>query len=246
VTKTDPGLRARVERLLRGEIRSEDFVRLFLYARDRCDGREAVQEIGDFVAHHSERTKGIITRETRDWFLTARFFRSAMQGLIDETRLPSNFANFLGASLRRISEVVLKQNTGLSRRGAQKLVQKLSEKLAANNDGTLVFAEPLSQEERKLLRCVTSYLTVRPAFTGDRQIGDGSSSKLKLGNSAGPVQILATIPFEEAMGEYHLASAIFLSDLKASEFFSSRVRSSPEPWDFDVELTAEGVLDRLG
>jgi hypothetical protein len=285
----DPGLRARVERLLRGEIRSEDFVRLFLFARDRCDGREAVQEIGDFVAHHSERTKGIITRETRDWFLTARFFRSAMQGEIDEMRLPSNFAKFLGASLRRISEVVLRQNTGLSRRGAQKLVQKLPEKLAANNDGTLVFAKPLSQEERKLLRCMTSYLTVRPAFTGDRlfadfsatlkshallqrgemskferlkpsvilfaatvthnctiQIGDGSSSKLKLGNGAGPVQILATVPFKEAMGEYHLASAIFLSDLKASEFFTSKLRSSPEPWDFDVELTSKGVLDRLG
>src|SRR5579862_4110756 len=104
----DPGLRARVERLLRGDIRSEDLVRLFLYARDRCDGREPVQEIGDFVAHHDERTKGIVTRETRDWFLTARFFRSAMQGAIDAKQLPSNFTNFLDASLRRISEGVLR------------------------------------------------------------------------------------------------------------------------------------------
>jgi hypothetical protein len=285
----DPGLRARVERLLRGDIRSEDLVRLFLYARDRCDGREPVQEIGDFVAHHDERTKGIVTRETRDWFLTARFFRSAMQGAIDAKQLPSNFTNFLDASLRRISEGVLRQNTGLSRRNAQKVVKKISEKLGANRDGTLLLAKPPSKAELELLRCLTTYLTVRPAFTGERlfsdfsatlkshallqrgevmqferlkpsvvlfaatvmhnctiQIGDGSSSKLKLANSAGAVQILATVPFKEAMGEYHLASAIFLSDLKASEFFTSKLSSSAEPWDFDVELTPEGLLDRLG
>lgn len=41
----DAGLRARVERLLRGDLRIDDLTRLFLYVRDRCDGREPVREI---------------------------------------------------------------------------------------------------------------------------------------------------------------------------------------------------------
>jgi hypothetical protein len=46
----DPGMRARVERLVQGDVRVDDLTRLFLFARDRCDGRECVREIGDFVA----------------------------------------------------------------------------------------------------------------------------------------------------------------------------------------------------
>lgn len=44
---------ARVRRLLDGGLRLDDLTNLFLYARDRCNGRESVQEIGDFVAHHN-------------------------------------------------------------------------------------------------------------------------------------------------------------------------------------------------
>jgi hypothetical protein len=70
------GLRVRVERLLRGNFRAEDLNRLFLYARDRCQGRESVQEIGDFVAHHDERSKGVVTRRTRDFFFALALERS--------------------------------------------------------------------------------------------------------------------------------------------------------------------------
>jgi hypothetical protein len=42
----DAGIRARVVRFLNGDFVPEDLARIFLFARDRCDGREPVQEIG--------------------------------------------------------------------------------------------------------------------------------------------------------------------------------------------------------
>jgi hypothetical protein len=65
---SDAGMRARVVRLLEGRSTADDLTRLFLFARDSCDGREAIQEIGDFVAHAGERNKGLLTRAARDWF----------------------------------------------------------------------------------------------------------------------------------------------------------------------------------
>lgn len=77
--------------------------RLFLFARDRCDGREAVQEIGDFVAHHSERTKGIVTRSTKEWFTTARFaIETSGRVLDDPQKLPSVTPEYLRANVQRL------------------------------------------------------------------------------------------------------------------------------------------------
>jgi hypothetical protein len=75
----DPKSRARVQRLLSGTFRPDDLTGLFLYARDHCDGRESVAEIGHFVAHHNERDRGIVTRSTRDWFAMARFHMPRFQ-----------------------------------------------------------------------------------------------------------------------------------------------------------------------
>src|SRR5258705_11504652 len=90
----DQKSRARVQRLLTGTFRPDDLTGLFLYARDHCDGREPVAEIGHFVAHHNERDKGIVTRATRDWFTTMRFHMSRFQRPdgsldLDPQRMPS-------------------------------------------------------------------------------------------------------------------------------------------------------------
>jgi hypothetical protein len=70
---SDARLRVRVERLLRGDLRTDDLSTLFLALRDRSNCAEVVSEIGDFVAHQDERTKGITTRSVRDFFTTLKF-----------------------------------------------------------------------------------------------------------------------------------------------------------------------------
>ena len=177
----DAGLRARVERLLRGDFHADDLTRLFLYARDRCDGRESVQEVGDFVAHHDERTKGLITRTTRDWYVTAEFAALAMdydrqQRAFDLKTLPADLPNFLRASFRRgigsDYNKSLKEKTGLKRAAAERLLSSVISNFATNPDGTLAITEAHKKEEIDLIIFLWSRLVVRPAFNGEQLFGD--------------------------------------------------------------------------
>ena len=111
---SDAIARARVERLLRGDVRNDDLTRLFLFARDRCDGRECIQKIGDFVAHHDERTKGIVSRTVADWSVIVRFRGWVPNNQLDLQRLPSIFAEYLMATARRLDHKTIRANTGSS------------------------------------------------------------------------------------------------------------------------------------
>jgi hypothetical protein len=169
----DHGLRARVERLLRGDFRSDDLTRLFLYARGQCDGRESIQEIGDFVAHHSERTKGIVTLTVRDWFATVRFKGGRAIGeTIDGHKLPSIFPAFLWASQRRLSHQTIKKNTGLSKAEADKLVPIVINKLIRLHDGNFYVTPGHTKKEIELINCLVNYIVAKPAFNSDRLYDD--------------------------------------------------------------------------
>jgi hypothetical protein len=168
----DPGMRARVKRLLGGDFRSDDLTRLFLFARDRCDGRESVQEIGDFVAHHDERSKGLITRTTRDWYITAWYYFLNMQRPLDRSRLPANYPEFLQASLRRTEIQILKTKAGVSRADARKLLTSAIHKLVSNGDGTFAMSPLHTKKEVSLLECLGANLSARPAFDGNRLFED--------------------------------------------------------------------------
>src|SRR5450759_1802598 len=111
----ETGLRIRVERLLRDDFRVEDLTTLFLALRDRCEGREAIREIGDFVAHRDERTKGITTTAVRDFFTSSRFvveYNLAKKSL-SMADLPANFMDILYATFRRLDNKILKSQTHL-------------------------------------------------------------------------------------------------------------------------------------
>ncbi|SDC39050.1 hypothetical protein SAMN05216337_1002351 [Bradyrhizobium brasilense] len=168
---TDPAMRARVVRLIGGDIRADDLSRLFLYARDRCDGREAVQEVGDFVAHHSERTKGILTRSAREWFATARFAVEASGGPPDPTRLHSITPEFLRANVQRI-DLKLLRKTGLTRAAAIKATAAVVAKLIRNEDGTYAVPVSLPQDDINLLDLLLGSWSAKPAFTGARLTED--------------------------------------------------------------------------
>jgi len=170
----DARSRARVERMIAGDFRPDDLTHLFLYARDRCDGRESVQEIGDFAAHHAERTKGIITRSTRDWFAIAHFavWQFANPNL-DIRRLPAFFLNFLWATFRRIDLKTLRAESGLSHEKATKLLKSAIRKFSQdNNTGSYSLTDVLTQCEHSLLNLLVTRIIVKGAFTGDRLCDD--------------------------------------------------------------------------
>ena len=172
----DAASRARVQRLLSGDVRVDDLRMLFLYARDRCDGRECIQEIGGFVAHHEERTKGLITREVRDWFVTTWFQTSRYgQPPLDNARLPANFPEVLQASFRRTPRTHLRDRAGLRYADAHRLLPSLIGKFAKNNDGTLALTAAHTKVEYELINALMN-ITARPAFDDDDLFSDFCST----------------------------------------------------------------------
>jgi hypothetical protein len=168
----DPKSRARVERLLRGDIRTDDITNLFLYARDRCDGRESVQEVGDFVAHHSERTKGIVTRTTRDWSAICRFvsgrFGPGGPFPLDASNLPDITPHFLQASLRRLTHAIIMAQFGMSKAEVARTLPHLLKKLHPNKTGGGLELLGVTHKELEVFRCLTSFLSVQGAFDGEQ------------------------------------------------------------------------------
>ena len=135
----DPKSRARVERLLRGDFRPDDLTGLFLYARDHCDGREPVAEIGDFVAHHDERDKGIVTRSTREWFAVARYHVSRVgpHGKpLDGQKMPPATRDYFKIAVNRLGAKHIREKTGMRRGDAYKLMNDVAERLTQSADGT--------------------------------------------------------------------------------------------------------------
>jgi hypothetical protein len=165
-------LRSRVERLLKGDFRPDDLTRLFLYARDRCDGRESVQEVGDFVAHRDQRSKGIITRTARDFYTILRFKIPNLGQAIDGANLPSDFPEFLTAVLRSLDAKLIKRDTGLSLASARKLLPVIVGKIIHKPDGTIALPPTLSSREVALVTCLSQFIVAKPAFDGDRLFED--------------------------------------------------------------------------
>lgn len=172
----DAKSRARVVRLLSGDFRPDDLTGLFLFARDHCDGREAVAEIGHFVAHHHERDRGTITRSTREWFAVARYhmprFGPGGRDHLKADRLPSAARDYFDIAVNRIEAKIIKRQTGLRRAAAYDLMRGIIPRMSQNSDGTWRLPSDLSAIEVKLINCVSSIIAVTPAFEEIRLIED--------------------------------------------------------------------------
>lgn len=167
----DSAHRARIERLLRGDLRADDLTRLFLFARDRCDGRESVQEVGDFVAHHDERTKGLVTRTARDW-------EAIIQGIlptvepkkVDYTRLPPRFREGMRAAIARLDAKQLR-GCGLNKKEANDLLPGFLKRFITNPDRSISVPILIAAKEQRLLRAAF-LVNIHPAFDDHRLFDD--------------------------------------------------------------------------
>jgi hypothetical protein len=171
--------RARVERLLRGEFCSDDLTNLFLYARNRCDGRESVAEIGHFVAHPDERDRGIVTRATQEWFITARYhfskYNLPLNSPKNVLKLPPVAQDFFRIAVSRIDPKSFRKitdKTGWPRQEADRFMSKLAGRLTRNPDGTWALPKKLADKELLLYTWLTRVIVSKPAFEADRLCDD--------------------------------------------------------------------------
>lgn len=173
---SDAKSRIWVERLLRGDFRPSDLTGLFLYARDHCDGRESVSEIGHFVAHYHEPDRGIITRSTRDWVTTARFYSSRFrpEGMVpvDWSALPPSTSDYFNRALLRVAPGLIKKGTGLPRSAAHQVLEGVRGRLTKNADGTWALPPDLTKLEASVVECACSHMVVKSAFSPDRLVDE--------------------------------------------------------------------------
>jgi hypothetical protein len=173
----DAKSRLKVQRLLGSDFRSGDLSDLFLFARDHCDGRQTVVDIGDFVAHHSERDRGIITNSTRDFFTVVRYHMSTFMpnGLrrpFDGARMPPATKNYFKIAANRIEAKTIREKTRLHRKEAHERLNNIANLLTKNDDETWILPRDLTGIDMKLLECISSYLVLKPAFDSERLIED--------------------------------------------------------------------------
>lgn len=172
----DAKSRAKVQRLLSDDFRPGDLSDLFIFARDHCDGRQTVTDIGDFVAHHNERDRGIITNSTREWFATVRYHMSVFSGgqpvPLDRAKMPTATKQYFKVAANRLDAKLIRDKTGLRRAIAYERLGKIADRLIENGDGTWALPNDLTNAEAKLIECVSSVLVVKPAFLADRLIED--------------------------------------------------------------------------
>ena len=133
-------------------------------------GANPSRKIGDFVAHHDERDKGIVTRSTREWFAVARYHvsRFGPHGKpLDGQKMPPATRDYFKIAVNRIGAKHIREKTGMRRGDAYKLMNDVAERLTQSADGTWMLPNNLTQQEVTLINCVSSVMVVKPAFEAD-------------------------------------------------------------------------------
>ncbi|MEX0964750.1 MAG: hypothetical protein WDZ52_11990, partial [Pseudohongiellaceae bacterium] len=254
--------------------------------------QESVQEIGDFIAHRDERSKGLITRTTRDWFAIIRFTHPWDRPLLlDSQAIPPLFTYYLRATLHRLSATLLKEKTGFTHATADRILRRISKKLGKNPDGTLRIVSSFAKDEDYLIGCLCSGIIVKGAFTEDRlytdfvatlksngllaktemhdfgrcratislfaasvmhncdiYLDDSSITKLRVTPDSikdNVIGVIASVPFSARGGVAFVSSAIFDTELYAQDYCTPELLSIARPWDFDLEVTSNGILSPI-
>ncbi len=228
----DPKSRAKIERLLRGDFRPGDLTDLFLFARDHCDGREPVAEIGHFVAHHQEREKGIITRSTREWFAVARYHLSRFGPggpyQFDGEKMPSATRDYFKIAVNRIEAKIILEKTGLRRAAAHQIMIKLADRLGQNQDGTWSLPNDLTKNELSLVQCLSSNIVVKPAFEDDRLFDDFAAT-LKSNGLISKEELHTNKDDLKTLVQLYAVSAMHNCLVQIGDGTTTQLKARPEP-----------------
>ncbi len=181
-------LRARARRLMEARAKAEDLDRLFLDQRESSHGRESFREIGDFLAHRDQRSKGPVTQRVRDVFTSFRVWSLGLRGIrptLDDLRT----AGLANLSLSTDEEI--RSGSGLRRDAAKQKFDKALRKLTAGDSP--------SQSDMALVDYLANRFVWKPAFTDEVLYEDfvqvclrnGVVESTDLGNLAGTKNFLA-------------------------------------------------------
>lgn len=128
--------RRRVERLLAGERRTDDLTRLFLDLRARVGPDSCVREVGDFLAHRSERDRGVTMNAAQDFHTGARGWLAAIRAGSPNAITLEQFAEVARANLRRATPEQILRGCRLSRTEAKASLERAIKRLGSGGHVT--------------------------------------------------------------------------------------------------------------
>jgi hypothetical protein len=148
--------RQRVQRILAGHGRSEDFGSLFVELRAKTYGSKRFREIGDFVGHRDVRNRGLIVDVVRD-------FASSMELFIEMSgnKPPSLEVACAGAkaNLRLSTDEQIASTCAMSKASAEQAIDRATVML---KQGLLP-----SERDKFVFNSYTARIVWHPAFLDD-------------------------------------------------------------------------------
>lgn len=174
-------IRARMLRLLEGNIRSDDLIILFLYARDHCDNRQIVADMGSFAAHLGGRDRGPTTKFVQDqannFIFVMQMFEPGTRDKYTLENLPSSTKNFLPSALNNLERepaafASFTRQTGLRVTEARRVVASLVGRLKLKDDGNYAMPDDASQHEIKLMTYLAHALNIATPIDADKFVSE--------------------------------------------------------------------------
>lgn len=157
----DDDLRLRAKRFLGGKHRVDDLDRFYLDLRERTYGRASFREIGDFVAHRSERDRGPVTQVARDIITSVSVWSL---GFRDKKPTYPQLAQAARANFRLAFDQQLKDGCGLKRPAVKKILDRALPRFESGG--------PIDDEELRVLLYLANRVMWKPAFTDDEVVKD--------------------------------------------------------------------------
>lgn len=163
--------RARIQRMLSGDVRVEDLNQTFVGLRFTSSSGPAVHEIGHFIAHRDERNTGVVTEAAAGIFKYARFWVSPERQQGHPWRYP-HFPEMALLNVELLSPQLIKSLTGRSRRETKRMLMLALAKFIQNPDQSWGLTRSLTNQDEKVLQAVVGTLAMRPSFDSQSLVAD--------------------------------------------------------------------------
>jgi hypothetical protein len=164
-------LRSRVERLLSGDIREQDFQRLFFNMREESGGTGVVSEVTNFLAHPL-RTQAIAAKDSRDLFAFIRFLMPMDRGHIISPVFPATMPNAMRANLRRMRPGTLKRFARTNPIHAKRVLERILARLLPTGHGGYRKVIFLNEEEKRIFSVIAQHIKGGALFTDSDLLKD--------------------------------------------------------------------------
>lgn len=159
------GMRGSIERILGGDVRSQDLHTLFFSMRQTSGGKGIVSEIAHFIAHPEPRTQGITKDELRDFYTFMKFRAPFETSRLEMTDIPASVPEALRANLRRTKASTLNREVGTNPIRAKRVLDRILARVGPTGSGGLSRLTIIDSEELALLKLLASRVKAGPLFT---------------------------------------------------------------------------------